>query len=163
MHFIDTYRFLAGDVESVFASLRRLNPQIAGEDAGTVLFNFESGAQGIWDANRFNESNAALKRYTFGDVLVEGNGGSIRLYSDGRLTVQQLGKEEIEHAYTHRNINFASDCVMATQRHFIDCLRNESPFETDCRTYLKTLAVQEAIYESAATQQLVPIANYLQA
>jgi len=151
VHFIDTFRFLAGEIDGVYASLRRLNPNIAGEDAGIVLFEFSSGARGSWDANRFNEPNTDDPRYTFGEALVEGNGGTIRLYADGRLTVQHLGEKEQEHAYEHGKKNFAGDCVIATQRHFVQCLRESKPFETCGQKYLRTLAVQEAIYKSAET------------
>ena len=34
IHLIDTFRYLFGDVSHVYADLRRLNPVIAGEDAG---------------------------------------------------------------------------------------------------------------------------------
>ncbi len=90
VHFIDTFRFLAGEVRQVFAMLRRLNPVIAGEDCGLLVFSFASGAVGVWDANRYNAPTAQDPRYTFGTFLVEGDGGSIRLYDDGRLTVQPL-------------------------------------------------------------------------
>lgn len=153
VHFIDTFRYLAGEMSGVYATLRRLNQDIAGEDAGTILFEFASGAQGIWDANRYNESNAADPRYTFGEVLVEGSAGSLRLYEDGRLTIQPLGKPESEHAYTRSQRGFASDCVYETQKHFAHCLSASTPFETSGASYLKTLAVQEAVYQSAATRQ----------
>ena len=149
VHFIDTFRYLGGEIDGVFASLRTLNPGIVGEDAGTVLFEFENGCRGMWDANRFNETNAEDPRYTFGEALVEGNGGSLRLYNDGRLTVQPLGESERELAYTHERKNFAGDCVFATQQHFVRCLRASVPFETNAADYLKTLAIQEAVYRSA--------------
>jgi predicted dehydrogenase len=41
--------------------------------------------------------------------------------------------------------------VQATLQHFVDGIRAGAPFETDGRDYLKTLAVQEAVYASAAT------------
>jgi predicted dehydrogenase len=40
IHLIDVFRFLLGEVRSVYADLTKLNPVIAGEDSGTVLFNF---------------------------------------------------------------------------------------------------------------------------
>ncbi len=155
VHFIDTLRYLSGEISGVYASLRRLNPDIAGEDAGTIFFEHTSGATGLWDANRFNETNVDDPRYTFGDVLVEGNGGSIRLYQDGRMTVQRLGEEEQDHAYEHEKRNFAGDCVLATQRHFVDSLIGGQSFETSGSEYLKTLAVQEAVYQSAESRQPV--------
>ena len=155
VHFIDTLRFLAGEIEGVYATIRKQNPAIAGEDCATVMFEFESGAQGIWDGNRFNEPNCPNPRYTFCDALLEGDGGSIRLYSDGRLTIQPLGEAEREHEYEHDDHGFAGDCVLTTQSHFVECLTTGRPFETSGADYLKTLAVVEAVYESAALRQPV--------
>jgi predicted dehydrogenase len=160
VHFIDTFRYLGGEVDGLYANLRKLNSVIAGEDAGVVIFEFASGAVGVWDANRFNECNDPDPRFTFGEFLVEGNEGSIRLYLDGRLTVQRLGEDEIEHAYPHPRRAFAGDCVYATQRHFVDALLTDQPFETNGDDYLRTLAVQEAVYQSAKTGQVVRPINH---
>jgi predicted dehydrogenase len=155
IHFIDTYRFLAGEVRSVFASLRKFNPQIAGEDAGIVFFEFESGARGLWDASRYHEPNCDDPRYTFGEFLIEGNGGALRLYADGRLTLQPLGLPEHDIIYSHRHHNFASDCVYHTQRHFVDRLLSGAEFETSGTEILKSLRVQAAVYQSAESGQVV--------
>ena len=157
VHFIDTYRYLLGDITRVYASLRKLNPIIAGEDAGFVHFNFQSGAQGIYDANRFNETNFEVPRYTFGELLLEGEGGTIRLYSDGKLTIQRLGKGEKEHKYLHKDKNFAGDCVYNCQRHFIDNLISGNQFETNVDDYLQTLTVQEAVYQSNDSKSPVEV------
>ena len=117
VHFIDTFRFIAGEVKRVFARLRKLNPIIAGEDCGLLLFEFENGAVGLWDANRFNDTTAQNPRYTFGDFLVEGNDGTIRLYTDGRITIQALGGKEMDHAYTHEDRNFAGGWRVSIARH----------------------------------------------
>lgn len=155
VHFIDTFRFLAGEIDGVYATLRKLNPDIAGEDAGTVLFEHKGSVSGIWDANRFNETNAKDPRLTFGEVLLEGSGGTIRLYPTGRMTIQALGEPEKDHAYRFEKRNFAGDCVYTTQKHFVDCLLESHPFETSGEEYLKTLSVQEAVYRSAASGQPV--------
>lgn len=151
VHFIDVYRYLGGDVTSVFARLRRLNPDIAGEDAGVVLFDFVSGAVGFWDANRYNESRAMDPRYTFGEFLLEGDRGAIRLDEEGHMSLHRLGERVSDRPYAHERRGFAGDCVHATLQHFVDGLRTGVPFETDGRQYLKTLAVQEAVYASAAS------------
>jgi predicted dehydrogenase len=77
LHFIDVFRYLVGEVRQVYAALRRRNPAIAGEDAGVMLFEFEDGATGVWDASRYNESRDPDPRYTFGEFLVEGPGGAL--------------------------------------------------------------------------------------
>lgn len=155
IHFIDTFRFLIGEVESVYAKLEKRNPEIEGEDAGVVFFHFKSKVNAIYDANRYNESNAENPRYTFGECLVEGSKGSIRLYNDGKLTIQPLGEVEKEHHYKHERINFAGDCVYFTQQHFAECLLQNLPFETSGEDYLRNIVVQEAIYTSNQTSQVV--------
>jgi len=155
VHFIDTFRYLGGDIDGVYAVLKRFNPGIRGEDAALLIFEFTSGATGIWDANRFNECNYEDPRLTFGEFLVEGCGGSIRLYLDGRLTVQPLGRPERDHDYFFEPRNFSGDCVFFTLRHFVDCMLSNKPFETEGADYLKTLIVQEATYRSAKERQPV--------
>lgn len=155
VHFIDTFRYLAGEIEGVYATLAKHNSDIQGEDAATVMFEFASGASGLWDGNRFNEPVSQDARLTFGEALIEGNGGSIRLYGTGKLALQPLGEPEAEVEYSFENRNFAGDCVLATQQHFVDCLRNGATFETSGHEYLKTLGVVEAIYQSA--EQRTPV------
>lgn len=157
VHFIDTFRYLAGEIERVYCLLRRLNPAIAGEDCGLLVFEFAGGTVGMWDANRYNESNFADPRYTFGEFLVEGDGGTIRLYSDGRLTIQPLGKTEQEHPHIHTRNGPGGDSVCATQRHFVERLLDGQPFETGGAEYLRTLAVQEACYASAVRREPVVV------
>ncbi len=152
IHFIDTFRFLAGEIRSVYAKLRKMNPVIAGEDWAMIMFEFEKDIVGLWDASRFNEPNYPIPRYTFGEFLVEGYEGAIRLCANGKMTIQPLGKDEINHEYHHENINFAGDCVYVTQRHFIDCLLSGNEFETNGTDYLKSLKVQEAVYQSAESK-----------
>jgi predicted dehydrogenase len=155
VHFVDTFRYLAGEVVRVYGLLRRLNPVVAGEDCGLLILEFAGGAIGVWDANRYNESTCADPRYTFGEFLVEADGGSIRLAPDGTLTVQRLGEPEARHDYVHEHRGFSSDCVFATQQHFVDRLRDGGPFETEGQAYLETLHVVEAVYESA--RRCIPI------
>lgn len=103
----------------------------------------------VWDANRYNEPNYENPRLTFGEFQIDGLEGTIRLYSNGKITIQKLGKPEKEHPYKMQPIHFAGDCVYNTQRHFIDCLLTGKKFETNGFDYLKSLAVQEAVYRSA--------------
>lgn len=149
VHFIDTFRYHAGEIKSVYAILKRLNPVIKGEDSGLMILNFENDSHAIWDANRYNENNFKKQRYTFGEYLIDGSKGSIRLYSDGNITVQKLGGKEESHNYIHNDVGFAGDCCYIFQRDFIDTLLSKNTFETSGENYLKTLKAQEAVYKSA--------------
>ncbi len=149
VHFIDVFRFLGGEVTSVFATLRRLNPVILGEDTGIVQLTFESGGIGIIDLNRYNESLTEDPRYTFGELTVEADGGSIWLDFDGGITVKPLGLEPYQHKYHHQRIGFAGDCVFATQEHFLSFLNGDIDTETSGADYLKTLQIVEAVYSAS--------------
>jgi predicted dehydrogenase len=157
IHFIDTFRYLFSEVESVFADLRKINPIIKGEDAAHVWFKMKNGVRAFWDANRYNEPNYKNARFTFGESLIEGTAGSIRLYGDGSITVKLLNQEETKHAYTINDLDFAGDCVYNTQKHYIDCMNSGEEFEPNGNDYLKSLAVQEAVYESSKTGMPVKV------
>jgi len=157
VHYIDTFRYHAGEVKSVYAVLKKLNPVIKGEDAGLMLLQFENDAHALWDANRYNETNIKNFRYTFGEYLIDGSKGTIRLYFDGRITLQKLGESEKEYSYVHNDIGFAGDCCYIFQRDAIDKFLSGEAFETNGENYLKTLQVQEAVYESAANK--IPVST----
>lgn len=148
VHFIDIFRYLGGEISKVYAKLRTLNENIAGEDFAWVHLDFTLGTLGFIDANRYNENTSEDPRLTFGRILIEGNKGSLRSYDDGKITVQLLGQKEVEHKYEFEKINFAGDCVFATQQHFVNCLLSDLPFENEVSDYLKNLEVQEAVYAS---------------
>lgn len=148
IHIIDVFQYLMGDITKVYAKLRTLNTNIEGEDFAWVHFDFASQALGFLDANRYNENTAEDPRLTFGAVLIEGDKGSLRLYDDGKVTIQPLGKQEKQHTYTFQNQNFSGDCVFHTQSHFVNNLISGDPFETEVSSYLRNLRVLEKIYES---------------
>jgi predicted dehydrogenase len=160
VHFIDTFRYLGGEIKRVFALLKRLNPVIKGEDSALVLMEFDSGFTGVWDANQYNEPTNPDPRFTFGEFLVEGNNESIRLYQDGVLTLQTLGSREVKVNYRYERRGFCGDCVYFTQKHFLECLLKGLPFETRGYDYLKTLRVQEAVYQSAASNNPVDLKSF---
>lgn len=149
IHFVDTLRYLGGEIAACSASLRRLNPAIAGEDAGRLSFRFRSGTEAVWDANRYNESLSPDFRYTFGEALVEADGGSIWLGFDGSIRIKKLGQAVYQHEYEHARLGFGGDCVFACQRHFLDVLDGKAQCETGPLEYEKSLRVVEALYESA--------------
>ncbi|HVV27795.1 MAG TPA: Gfo/Idh/MocA family oxidoreductase [Rhizomicrobium sp.] len=157
VHFIDVYRYLGGEIVRVFARLRRLNPAIAGEDCGMLLFDFASGAAGLWDADRYHEGSAVDPRYTFGDFLLEGEDGALRIDGEGAIFLRRLGAAETRHHYAPSRDGFAGDSVAATFAHFIARLVDGAPFETEGADYLRTLMVQDAAYVSAQSARMEPV------
>ena len=157
VHFIDTFRFLLGEVCEVYARLRRLNPAIAGEDEGQILLAFSGGATATIDANRYNESEVPNPRYTFGELRLDCTGGHIAMDADSSMRLKPLGEPVQPVRYARRDRGFAGDCVFALQRHFTECWLAGRPFESNGEDYLRTLAVVEAVYESASAGRPVTL------
>ena len=150
IHLIDVFRSLMGEVTGVFARLRRINPVIAGEDAGIVIFDFANGASGLFDGNRHVDHPARDTRMTNGVLLVEGTEGVIRLDGHGRLFVRTRGGEDEEHTYPWEDRGYGGDCVFAQSRHVVDHLVNGAPLVNSGRDYLRNLEIEEAVYRSSA-------------
>ncbi|MBT6137519.1 MAG: Gfo/Idh/MocA family oxidoreductase [Rhodospirillaceae bacterium] len=149
IHFVDTFRMILGEITGVFARLRKVNPVIAGEDAGYVVFDFEDGATGILDANRSNDHRAENKRLTMGEMWLEGEAGVLMLNGDGGLTWRPHGGEDAPHDYTWSNAGFGGDCVFATQEYILSALRSgEEPINSG-RAYMRNVDIVEAIYRSS--------------
>lgn len=158
VHFIDTFRFLLGEVTSVYARLQQHNPVIKGEDAGQMVFGFESGATAILDANRYNEPETDENpRYTFGTMRIDGSKGHLRLRNDGSILMKPLGQPAYEHAYVHVDRGLGGDCCFHLQSHFVSSYLDGEAFESEAEDYLRTLRVVEACYESASRDQVVQL------
>lgn len=149
IHFIDVFRALLGEPEAVYARLARLNPVIAGEDAGLILFDYPGGARAVFDGNRLADHAARNRRLTMGEMLIEGSAASLRLDGDGRLFLRATGSnDETEQRYDWQERGFGGDCVYALQRHIVDHLRGAGPLENAARDYLANLRIEEAAYRS---------------
>lgn len=150
VHFVDVFRFLLGEVEAVFADLRRLNPAIAGEDCGTVLFRMRSGARALFDGNRLADHRAADRRLTMGEMLLEGSEATLRLDGDGQLLLRPIGAgAETPRPFAWSRRGFAGDSVFALQQHIAAHLTRGASVENIAREYLMNLRVEAAIYRAA--------------
>lgn len=149
IHWIDTFRFLIGEITGVFARLEKLNPVIAGEDAGVVIFAFENGSTGVFDGNRLNDHVSDDPRRTMGEMWVEGSAGVLRLDGAARLWWKAHGEAEVAHEYAWEDRGFAGDSVFAIQEHILAHLRDGAALENSGRAYLRNLDIEEAIYRSS--------------
>lgn len=157
IHLIDTFRYLLGEVSGVFARLRRLNPQIRGEDAGLVLFDFVSGGAGLFDGNRLVDFPADNPRLTMGELLLEGADATLRLDGFGRLWLKPHRQTEREHRYQWHDVGFGGDSVRALQQHVIAHYLEGTPLENTGEAYLRNLEIEEAIYRAADIGRWVPL------
>jgi predicted dehydrogenase len=158
IHLIDTFRFLFGEAEGVFASLRKLNPRIAGEDAGLILLDMKNGVRCLFDGNRLADHKARNRRLTMGEMVIEGQRGTISLDGDGGLTLRPHGENEARAVdYAWSDTDFGGDCVYALQRHVIDHRLGRGHLENTGRAYLTNIEIEETVYASDAERRRIAV------
>lgn len=149
VHLFDVFRYLLGEVVAVFADLRRLNPAIAGEDAGLVILRFASGSRALFDGNRLADHAAENRRLTMGEMQIDGAEACLRLDGFGQLFLRAHGgNQEQEVDYEWQDRGYGGDCVHAFQAHVLHHLREGTPLETRAEDYLANLKLVEAAYRS---------------
>lgn len=158
VHWIDTFRFLLGPPSAVYADLRRLNPAIAGEDAGHILFDFPGGVRALFDGNRHLDHAAENPRCTMGEALAEGTEGTLTLTGDGALHLRRFGElESTQVLPPDTSGTFGGDCVFELQSHVVTCLREATTPENTARAYLSVQEIEEVIYRSAEKGRKIPL------
>jgi len=145
VHQVDTFHYLAGPMSGVFARSTRLLPEGEVDDTSTILFQFESGAQGYLFTSM--ATGPAV------EVTVHGTEAVARNTADGaRLTVQRRGStEQVETQLA------PIDTVADQLAEFAAAIRGEGKPETDGVEARKAVAVLEAVVESAAGNRWVEV------
>lgn len=165
IHALDVARFLLGDVANVSARIARVNPKIKGEDVATSLLDHGAGVASVVDCSYASR----LEIEPFPETLIEIDGakGAIRLNRGYELVVTGPGgtvREDVSPPllpWASRPWHNIQESVSLIQRHWADCLRAEREPDTSGRDNLKTLALVEAVYQSAASGKTVSMADLL--
>ena len=157
IHILDIARCLFGDVAQLSATTRRVNPAIVGEDVATMLLTHQNGIASVVDCSYAT----LLAQDPFPQTLVEidGTEGSLRLLPGYQLQIHnKLGTQMIDcqpplPAWAERPWHNIQDSVFNIQQHWVECLRQQREPATSGRDNLQTLALVQAAYASAASQQ----------
>lgn len=154
IHILDIARFLFGDVATIAASTKRVNPKIRAEDVATMMLVHRAGATCIVDCSYAT----SLPQENFPQTLLEidGSAGTLRLDSHYRMTVHNgagTTRRDVSPPllpWAERPWHNIQESVLNIERHFIDCLSTGRAPETSGADNLKTLALVYAAYTSAA-------------
>ncbi|MBZ9977169.1 Gfo/Idh/MocA family protein [Mesorhizobium sp. BR-1-1-10] len=161
IHILDIARFLLGDVSSLTARTKRINPAIAGEDVATILMDHAGGATSVVDCSYATK----LAVEPFPETLIEldGSDGTIRLAQGYRLTVTGKSGTKVSDVsppllpWASRPWHNIQESVLAIQRHWVDCLASGQEPATSGADNLRTFALVEAAYAGAASREPMQI------
>ncbi|NLR97945.1 Gfo/Idh/MocA family oxidoreductase [Rhizobium sp. P38BS-XIX] len=165
IHTLDIARFILGDVTSLTARTKRVNPKIKGEDVATILLDHENGATSVVDVSYASK----LAKEPFPETLIEldGTSGSLRLSQGYRLEVAGIDGVTVSDVsprllpWASRPWHNIQESVLAIQQHWTDQLADHGETSTSGADNLKTFALVEAAYESAASGQAIDIGAML--
>jgi len=161
IHILDVARFLFGDVASVTARTRRVNPAIRGEDVATILLDHENKVTSVVDCSY--ATHLAVEPFPETLVEVDGSEGSLRLDQGyGLVVTSKSGSYRRDLSppllpWASRPWHNIQESVQAIQQHWVDCLRSGREPATSGRDNLKTLDLVEAAYRSASTLEKVNV------
>ena len=165
IHALDVARFLLGDVENVSARTTRINPRIKGEDVATIMLDHGGGKTSIVDCSYAS----LLETESFPETVIEVDGtkGTMRLGQGYQLTVttpEGTRHEDVSPPllpWATRPWHNIQESVALIEQHWVDCLTRGIEPETSGRDNLKTFALVEAVYRSAASGQTIALSSLL--
>jgi D-apiose dehydrogenase len=159
IHLLDVARYLLGEVRRLTARTASIRPGIMGEDAAVLMLDHEDGATCVVDATY--ESRQEVDPFPETLIEIDGNAGSIRLGQGYELILTgRRGTERRDVSPTllpgaSRPWHGVQESVKNAQQHWVDCLRAGKEPATSGADNLKTFALAEAAYASAATGDTV--------
>jgi predicted dehydrogenase len=158
VHYLDVFRFLFGDPETVYCRLHQISPHVKGEDVQLIAV----GYQDLTCLVNQSFASVPVPRIDRPDPCPDAWKIAHGLQIDGTEGTLVLRADRTLHLYTdteHREWSFPEDTFAqsraAAQQHFIDCLESGAPFETGGPETLKTMALVYAAYLSAKENRVV--------
>jgi len=165
IHLLDVARFLFGEVDSLTCRTASVKPGIKGEDSAILLLGHEHGTSSVIEATYQSRQDPD----PFPETLIEidGANGTLALNRDYQLqivtpavTVNHSVEPELL-PWAEKPWHLVQESVLATQRHWVDCLKEGKEPATSGADNLKTYALCEAAYASAARGETIDPASML--
>ena len=157
IHLLDLARFYLGEAVRVTAETQRRNPRVKAEDTATILLRHRSGAvcevTCTYENRRSNDLDLLIEiECERGGVTLEAD-GTIVVATGGGLRREQPASPAI--AWATPPFHVVQESVLATCRHMLDCVQAGREPETSVDDNLRTFALVEAAYDSAAAGNAV--------
>jgi D-apiose dehydrogenase len=164
IHALDIARFLFGEVQSLAATITRVNPKIKGEDVATVLMDHGQGLTTIMDCSYSSQLEDELFPQTL--IEIDGAEGTLRLSAGYRLSITCKGKTRREDVsptllpWASKPWHNIQESVSAIEQHWTDCLHQNLPPQTSGRDNFNTMSLVESVYQSASKASRIAPAKF---
>jgi D-apiose dehydrogenase len=165
IHILDVARFMLGDVMHVSARTARINPKIKGEDVATALLDHGNHVTSIVDCSY--ASLCEVEAFPETVIEIDGALGSLRLSKGYQLSVTtKSGTTQTDVSppllpWASKPWHNIQESVALIQQHWVDCLNEGQDAATSGHDNLKTFALVEAVYMSAATGGTIALSDLL--
>ena len=164
VHKIDLLRYLLGEIRRVasFQSVSSLNTGMEGEDIAAISLEFENGTVGEgFFTFAARHRPIPVTTYPFELLILYGEEGIIHNIQGWH--VYSTGVKEYSNGPTRLDIpsqEYANgfDCEIW---HFLECIKTGAEPISSGRDNLRTMAVIEAVYQSAKTGQVVRVPSHI--
>jgi D-apiose dehydrogenase len=166
IHALDIARYLLGDVTRVSAVIKRVNQKIKGEDVATILLDHGQGVATVVDCSY--ASKLAVEAFPETLVEIDGTEGTLRLTQGYQLSITNSTGTIISDVsppvlqWASKPWHNIQESVALIQQHWVDCLNTNTEPATSGRDNLQTLALVEAVYESAKTGKTIDLRKVLE-
>ncbi len=155
VHVLDLARVFLGEVEHLTAELQGRNPKATGEDTATTVLRHTSGAVSVVDFTY--ESRLLPDVFPETVIEVEGTTGGIRVSPGPLVETTSDGEVKSESGdvavldWAEKPWHVVQDSVFRTCEHIHQRFKAGVTADVSGADNLKTFALAEAAYESAAT------------
>lgn len=161
IHNIDLLRWMMGDdIAEVIGMTDRLNHEyIEAEDLGIALIRFKNGAYGIVEGTTdIYPKNLEETLYLFGEKgTVKAGGQSVNIIEEWNFSDMLDDPDEVKAQYHEAPPNVYGFGHTPLYADVIDAIRNNRKPYVDARAGRRALELVLAIYQSAATGQIVKL------
>jgi len=159
-HYLDTFRFLFGEPDSIFARMHSVSPYMAGEDVLVIVLGYPNltclihtswASVGVPGVDIPEEKHKDRVPHL---LEIDGTEGTLILKSDASM---HLFGDSGHHQQWQFPAAAMEQRIIDTQQHFIDCLEYGTEFETSGEYNLKTMALAYACYHSADEGRVINV------
>ncbi len=159
-HLLDVARFLFGEADRLYCQTHKVQQDIKGEDAATVMMHM-GGKTTVTCYMGFPGHFLEDDVFTQTLILVEGDRGSVELDRHYWLRVTTksgtLAKRyaPVRKPWMHPNYLASHASIARCNTHLLRALRSEEPGETTGEDNLKTMRLTFAAYESVRSGKVI--------